>query len=86
MTGCALLAARASAADICNHDGRCVARESFEILDIGRRDDGTTGQIGDRNRECIDRKLRSRAGLTEELPGAYAGSRVDRTHLHAIAP
>src|SRR5262245_58034004 len=74
-----------SAADVCDYDAGGVAREPFEIVDVGGGDDGAAGQVGDRDREGIDRELGARAGVAEELAGAYAGSGVDRAHLDAIA-
>lgn len=58
--------------------------ETFEIVDIHRRDHRTTGEIADRDSERIDRELRSSSNGAEQLSSADTDARIHGSHLNAV--
>ena len=63
-----------------------VRGETPEINWIRGRDDGTFGKVCNGHGKCIDGHLGTGANAAEQLSGANADARINRMHVHAIAP
>lgn len=59
--------------------------QMLEIIDVDRRNQATTGEIGNGDDEGIHGEDGAPARGAEELSGSHTHSRVDWVHLHAFA-
>jgi hypothetical protein len=61
-----------------------VTGETFQIFDIDRGNQGTAGEISNRNDERIDGQVRTTPRGPKQLSGAHPHPRVYGMHLHAL--